>query len=350
MDQDGNYTVDWIPTSLHLRSSIIRGTAAALHSTALLGNFLTLFALLAIPALRKSQNIFIFSLALSDFLIAFCSASLLLDSLLKTVTLSVEVILPPVMMLSLLSTLAIAVHRFLVLRLDPFGNRRLVTARRSILACILLWTVVITSFNLLFHYVDNIMVSLGLMPLVNTCSLILATFCYLAIYLRVTSISKGIGLSDISLKRRAKNQMKVLITFGMVIGSTFVCWVLWLGFTLLSYYAPQVKGQWSLPLWEISILLLSLNGVLNPAMYWLRLTEFRSQLTKCFRRAKPEEETRASSIFDNSSNETNTYPSKRRPEFGPRPVLTALDKMFSPTMSPTMSLSTQVHEYLATQG
>ncbi|XP_071498666.1 uncharacterized protein [Diadema antillarum] len=312
MDQDGNYTVDWVPTSLGLRSSIIRGTATALHFLGLLGNFLTLFALLAIPALRKSQNIFIFSLALSDFIVAFCSANLLLDSLLYTFTLYVEAMLYPAMMLSLLSTLAIAVHRFLVLRLDPFGNRRLVTARRSIAVCILLWTVVIASFNLLFRYVDNIMASLGLMPLVNTCSLFLATFCYLAIYIRIASISQGIGLSDISLKRRAKRQLKVLVTFGMVIGSTFVCWVLWLVIMLSSYYAPQLYGPWFLPLLEVSMLLLSLNGVLNPVMYWLRLTEFRSQLTKCFRSAKPEEETRVSSIFGNSSNNMSTNVSNRR--------------------------------------
>ncbi|XP_071498664.1 uncharacterized protein [Diadema antillarum] len=226
---DYNYTENWASSSLPLRDIIVHGTTLAVHAVGVFMNFVTLCAILAIPALRKSQNIFTFSLALADFLVALCNVIALIDFLWNTVTpFSIE-LLPSSWMLSLLSTLAIAVHRLIVLRIDTFGSQRLVTAKRLIAVCMAMWFVVITSFTSVFRYVDSTIASYGLIP---------------------------------------------------------------------------IKGTWFTPLVQSATLLLSLNGVLNPAIYWLRLTEFRRQLTKCCSRAgtneKQSQVTVSSNVFSHA--------------------------------------------------
>ncbi|XP_072169043.1 uncharacterized protein [Diadema setosum] len=226
---DYNNTENWVSFSLPLRITIVYGTALAVHSLAVFMNFVTLCAILAIPALRKSQNIFTFSLALADFILALCNVIGFSDFLWNTVTPFSYELLPPSIMLSLLSTLAIAVHRLIVLRIDTFGSQRLVTAKRLIAVCVAMWFIVIASFTLMFRYVDNTIASYGLIP---------------------------------------------------------------------------IMGMWFFPLVESAMLLLSLNGVLNPAIYWLRLTEFRRQLTKCCSRAganeKKSQVTVSSNVFSHA--------------------------------------------------
>ena len=50
------------------------------------------------------------------------------------------------LVLSILSTLAIAIERFIVLRFDALGNRHIVTARRSIAICVIGWIVVPSTY------------------------------------------------------------------------------------------------------------------------------------------------------------------------------------------------------------
>ncbi|XP_071490991.1 uncharacterized protein [Diadema antillarum] len=106
--------------------------------------------------------------------------------------------------MSIFSTLAIAFQRFVVIRLDPFGNRNLVTAPRSMAVCVIIW------FIVLFGYT-------------------------------VTRVSLQVGLPSDVQARCADQNRKILLTFGLVVGTTFVAWAMFPCVLLIVSFAPHLN-------------------------------------------------------------------------------------------------------------
>ncbi|XP_072172586.1 uncharacterized protein [Diadema setosum] len=271
-------------------------------STAALCNLFTLFAILGIPALRREQNIFTFNLALSDLAQAVSLIGQVGDVQNGTRTPIVGALQAPAMIMSIFSTLAIAFHRLVVIRLDPFGNRHLVTASRSVTVCMIAWFVVLFGYIALPELLENNagLVFSGILPVstVTFVFLLITTLSYVVIYQQVATVSKQVGLSSEAQARRAEQNKRILLTFGLVIGTTFAAWSLTPCVILIVFFAPHLVSKYFRPLLDASLILLSLNSVVNPLIYWFRLKEFRQQLLRCFRR---ESGIRASGVSRGSS-------------------------------------------------
>ena len=189
------------------------------------------------------------------------------------------------LVLSILSTLAIAIERFFVLRFDALGNRHIVTANRSIAICVIGWIVVPSTY--FFVYGFNRYASVILVDVVTPCAILaclgITALCYILIYRKVASISDNIVLNDAALQRRAKNSKKILVTFALVVASTTVCWVIICWVLLVENYgAFDRELLWFFVLADVGNVLVSINSILNPVIIWLRLTVFRNQLRAYF--------------------------------------------------------------------
>nr|XP_054767094.1 adrenocorticotropic hormone receptor-like [Lytechinus pictus] len=195
------------------------------------------------------------------------------------------------LVISILSTLAIAFERLIILRIDALGSRRIVTARRSIAVCVVAWIAVPAMYFLLGF---NSPISEALQHIVSPCiilsSLFITAICYILIYKNITMISENVGLNDAALQRRAKNSKKVLVTFALVVASTSACWIIMCCIVFVEYISYVYQHQdhretlWFLVLFEIANVLIIINAILNPVIIWLRLTDFRAQLRACFER------------------------------------------------------------------
>ncbi|XP_072172504.1 sphingosine 1-phosphate receptor 2-like [Diadema setosum] len=263
-------------------------TLLAICATAMLCNLLTLFAILGIPALRREQNIFTFNLALSDLVQAVSLIGQVANVQSGTVTPIIGDLQAPAIIMSIFSTLAIAFQRFVVIRLDPFGNRKIITATRSIAACVIVWFIVLFGYIAIPELIETNadLVSFEIVPVasVTFVFLLFTTLCYVVIYQQVEKVSLQVELPSDVKARRADQNRKILLTFGLVVGTTFVAWAMFPCVLLMVFVAPHLASKYFRPLVDASLILLALNLVVNPTIYWFRLVEFRQQLLRCFRK------------------------------------------------------------------
>ncbi|XP_063964348.1 adrenocorticotropic hormone receptor-like [Lytechinus pictus] len=283
-----------------LRTYIYHAAMLVFSSLGTLSNLATVCAILLNKALRKEQHIFTFNMALADCISA---VSMFIFNLYEIPEDLFEIgedswiesLGTTGLLISILSTLAIAFERLIILRIDALGSRRIVTARRSIAVCVVVWIVVpVIYFLILGFNLFNSPISEALGNVVFSCiilsSLLITAICYILIYKNITTISENVGLNDAALQRRAKNSKKVLVTFALVVASTSVCWIImccivFVDYILYVYYHQDHRETlWFLVLFEIANVLIIINAILNPVIIWLRLTDFRAQLRACFER------------------------------------------------------------------
>lgn len=209
------------------------------------------------------------------------------------------------LLMSLLSTLAIAVERFIIFQVDPFGNRKIITPRRAILVFSVTWAFVTGIFYLGAHFRDRpSFYMLGKVILFSSIwiTMIGTAACYGFVYRRITSSSRDIGQSENFLQRRVKVHQKILMTFSLVIGSTALCWVPLTVAELLKGFSQFGDRGWFIALDRVSFSILCFNQVLNPIIIWSRLTHFRNQLRGCRRGCRAnsredQEQTNVTSVF-----------------------------------------------------
>ncbi|XP_041478076.1 adenosine receptor A3-like [Lytechinus variegatus] len=282
-----------------LRTYIYHAAMFVFPSLGTVINLATVCAILLNKALRKEQHIFTFSLALADCISAF---AMFISNLFEFLEISFEMgadswtrcLFVTGLVISILSTLAIAFERLIILRIDALGSRRIVTAKRSIAVCMVVW-IVVSAVYFLLHGFSRAAVSYTLIYFISPCivlaSLFIMAICYILIYKKIARISENVGLNDAALQRRAKNSKKVLVTFALVVASTSACWAIMVFFLVVEYiyslivknHQGQLEIHWSI-LFDIGDILVSINGILNPVIIWLRLTDFRAQLRASFER------------------------------------------------------------------
>ncbi|XP_041478075.1 adenosine receptor A3-like [Lytechinus variegatus] len=261
-------------------------------------NLATVCAILLNKALRKEQHIFTFSLALADCISAF---AMFISNLFEFLEISfqmeadpwIECLFMAGLVMSILSTLVIAFERLIILRIDALGSRRIVTAKRSITLCMVAWIILQAVYFLFcgFSKAASHTLLYFVSPCIVLASLFITAICYILIYKQIARISENVGLNDAALQRRAKNSKKVLVTFALVVASTSACWAIMVLFLVVEYiyslivnnHQAQLEIHWSI-LFDIGDILVSINGILNPVIIWLRLTDFRAQLRASFER------------------------------------------------------------------
>ncbi|XP_063964349.1 histamine H2 receptor-like [Lytechinus pictus] len=279
-----------------LRTYIYYASMLVFTCSGTLINLATVCAILLNKALRKKQHIFIFSLALADCTSA---AEMFISNLFEFLEISfgmgadswIECLFVTGLVISIISTLAIAFERLIILRIDALGSRRIVTARRSIAIFVVVWIIVPAVYFLVrgFSKAASNTFLYFVSPCIVIVSLFITAICYILIYKKIARISENVGLNDAALQRRAKNIKKVLVTFALVIASTSACWiimccVLLVEYIYLIYYLQELETLWFKVTADIANVLVSINGILNPVIIWLRLTDFRAQLRAGFER------------------------------------------------------------------
>ncbi|XP_041464884.1 uncharacterized protein LOC121415656 [Lytechinus variegatus] len=266
-------------------------------------NFGSMCAMLLNRELRKGRHVFIFNLALAD-----CASAVAIFVVnfydfpeipfeIENVSFSWMVSLFTLsLVISLLSTLAIAVERLLILRVDNYSNRRSCTARLSVTICVIGW-IVFPLLYFLLHGFDRI-ASLTLLycvsPSVILGCIIFTALSYILIYKRIVTISDNVRPEEAALVRRAKSSKYVIVTFALVVASTTACWVI-MCCVMLVEYATYFQGTldpdtlevlWFRVLSDVGNVLVCINGILNPTIIWLRLPVFRRQLSACCNRLR----------------------------------------------------------------
>ncbi|XP_041481860.1 adenosine receptor A3-like [Lytechinus variegatus] len=272
-------------------------------------NLLSMGAILSFKTLRKTKNIFISHLSFCDFVASICIVITYIKYLtqLDFSTSFVQHTFGVALVMSLLSTLAIAVERFIIFYLDPFGNRKIITPFRTTLAFLVSWACVNVMFYLMGYLIRESLYRISKVILSSSIwiAIIVTAAFYGIIYQKITSASKGIGASDTFLQRRYKVHQKIIVTFSLVVGTTGLCW---LPLTVTEFLKafPQVHDTpWFIALDRIFFSILCLNQVLNPIIVWSRMTEFRDKLKVCRRgeregdRGENNEQTNLTSVSAN---------------------------------------------------
>eukprot|EP00057_Strongylocentrotus_purpuratus_P021263 XP_011675737.1 PREDICTED: uncharacterized protein LOC105443812 [Strongylocentrotus purpuratus] len=242
-------------------------------------------AILGYAALRKQKNMFTFHLSFCDFIASLGIVMTYVPRISKELTPQpwTELLFATGLIVSILTTLAIAVERFVVFRVDPFGNRDIITPCRSVLVCLCGWLLVFVLYFLLAYfgkYFKLIIARLTLTTTIWSAILITAT-CYAFIYQRISSTSRNVGQSERFLQQRIKVHQKIVLTFGLVIASTCLCWIPMSIVEILEGLELYGDRVWFVHVDRVSFNILCLNQVLNPIIFWSRLTEFRNQLPVC---------------------------------------------------------------------
>ncbi|XP_041460670.1 cannabinoid receptor 2-like [Lytechinus variegatus] len=241
------------------------------HGMLGLAIFIMSATLVIIPShrrLRKRHHIFPYNLVLSDFCGAIVFAvfegtgELPLEYVEALQTISVTSFI-----VSLLSIVLVAGYQFITIRVDPFGAQNIITTPRLIIACLLTWAF---SFSISVTTVLTISEYTTIFTLLLCISLITTTitgFCYVLIY---RSVAKVPCEGNITAARKEENQ-RVLRTFGLVFGTTVVCWICpWVHWAFLSL------GFEYMCLFNAGDMMICANWIANCVIYWWRLKEFRA--------------------------------------------------------------------------
>ena len=191
---------------------------------------------------------------------------------------------------SILSTLAVAFHRLILIRLSPFNCKRVVTAPRCIAVSVSIWLVVFAVF-LVFLFSDKYYVFVNfIQPILNLSAITVCGICYIIIYITLKNSTRDLRLSSDAHLRRVAQNKRVLCTFALVVGSNFACLSVYCAWHIIVHIAPHVVILWYDPLtfvpWAkvmgyVAWFLVNINAVINPIIYWTRLSDFRRILLSC---------------------------------------------------------------------
>ena len=172
-----------------------------------------------------------------------------------------------------------AVYQLITIRIDPFGARHIITTPRCLAACAVTWAVAfVLSIPFLFVSDENVIIVLNIGVIIVVAG---TGICYCLVY---NDVARGarMGVEDQCEGRRKENK-KILRTFGIVYGTT--------AYFVLSALIVQDVNEFSPTLSTCSLRILhhlfdvlsTSNVVANSVIYWWRLKEFRSIISKCYR-------------------------------------------------------------------
>ncbi|XP_030846737.1 proteinase-activated receptor 1-like [Strongylocentrotus purpuratus] len=186
-----------------------------------------------------------------------------------------KVIFHCAILVSVLSVLAVACYRFIAIAFDPFGSRNLVTTPRCIVGSVLMWVLLVVPM-LVLKYCSSVYDTFLLLinPIIMFTSLAITAFCYIMTYKDISGAGRDAGGLD-QIKSRLKENRKVLATFAVITLTSCVCWIVHCFHDILQIYSIYYEN-----IDAVSNILVALNFVIDPVIYWWRLEEFRAVLYK----------------------------------------------------------------------
>eukprot|EP00057_Strongylocentrotus_purpuratus_P025280 XP_011679754.1 PREDICTED: uncharacterized protein LOC105445657 [Strongylocentrotus purpuratus] len=242
-----------------------------LNIVSCLGSTLTMTCILFNKKLRKPTNIIPFNIILCDFITVFTHCVLfvlLIDGVSSSFS---RLVIYTADFVSVINILLAAVHQFITIRVDPFGAHGIITTPRIIAACVTTWLLCIpiaypisTTQDLFAFYISAVSTDVVL--------LLITGLFYLFVY---TTVSKGPPGVKFSEQRKLENR-KVFTTIAFVYVTTLFFRTIY-----RVEYVIAVCNNYSISHILIGNIFFSIGTMSNSLVYWWRLKEFRSMLTKC---------------------------------------------------------------------
>ncbi|XP_038064884.1 beta-4C adrenergic receptor-like [Patiria miniata] len=183
-----------------------------------------------------------------------------------------------------LSILAIAVNRLLALTITPPARYdAMVTRGRMLAACLLIW-VISAALYVPTTQVHTPLVTRMLRPSIALVILLITAVFYCAVFRQIArytpplASTTGVRADDAVARARLSQTRRLMITFAIILVTCFACWIPYCIANFMLYVSRKrysVQPQSLKVFYQLSVLLLMLNSLINPFIYWWRIREFR---------------------------------------------------------------------------
>ena len=232
---------------------------------AILLNIRVLIMIAMTSHLRNKRFAFVSNLALTDLCVGLVLIAFTLFHLK-----CLEVFEAALLLASVLNIFAVSVDRSIALKWYPLQYDIKVTAPRCLMVCVGIWIVSFSIFIPIYHYFgfENVITNYAAPPVILGLLLITAIN-YTAVFHSVSSKNVAI-LGKKQLAIRQKQSRSILITFSLILGSSFVCWLPMCLF-LVVQFASNNATQLITSMIQYSLVLVASNSALNPAIFLWRL-------------------------------------------------------------------------------
>ncbi|XP_033099541.1 adenosine receptor A2b-like [Anneissia japonica] len=246
-------------------------------------NLLTIIVITKTKLLRKKHNIFVLSLAVCDLLIGILDVVLVIclhNQSAWVAFIFISILLHTLTLTSILNVTAVAVERSLALVFMPLHYASNVTTKRLSIVCIFLWVVPLASVPILYIYSEP-EISLWLFSMICLFGMIATAIFYVIIYQTICKSDERLAAMGVHDVNRSK---KVLKTFSIITGLLIL---LWTPFLVISIWVsfPKIAcffGESYIIIYIISHLMTIVNSMINPLIYWCRLSDFRKAFSDTF--------------------------------------------------------------------
>ncbi|XP_038064896.1 beta-3 adrenergic receptor-like [Patiria miniata] len=183
-----------------------------------------------------------------------------------------------------LSILAIAVNRLLALTITPPARYdAMVTRGRMLAACLLIWVISAALYVPTTH-INTPLVAYMLRPLISLVILLITAVLYCTVFRQIArytpplASTEGARADESVARARLRQTRYLMITFAIILVTCFACWIPFCIANFMNYVSGKiysVQPQSLKVLYQLSLLLLMLNSLINPFIYWWRIREFR---------------------------------------------------------------------------
>ena len=267
----------------------------------LFGNFVTLLVMLLNRRLRTIPNMFVASLAVSDFSIgALISVPLCIPTLVTShwpfndATCQFQGYIVMALVAASVHTLALmAVNRYFRI-VKPSKYRRYLTKKKTMMMLLVSWfysiccplpyflsghkTVFLASKFFCFVPIDNNIFTAYGIPLYIEIPTIIIVYCYLSIFKTVRTHNNNIQFSRNPVRAANVEEIKVTRTLFVMVVFFNLCWIP----ILLIDIADSIQTRWtfSREVYVAYTFLAHVSGALNPLIYGVLNRNFRTDYLK----------------------------------------------------------------------
>ena len=251
--------------------NILMGSTCSL---AVILNIIVIICIISSPALRIKKNAFVTNLALTDIM----SSLILLNFLFLDGNELFAPIFNSLLVASVLNILAASVDCSIAIRWAPLTYDFIVTAPRCFIVCVLIWIVSLSIYlPAAFVLHSYIVVGFVFSPICILTLLFITAANYTAVFRQINSFDLNM-LSQNQTTLRKRQSREILITFALILGSSFICWLPMCICLLLEYFVGSNLPDYFAYITNFSFSLMSVNLALNPAIYIWRLRRRQNKL------------------------------------------------------------------------
>ncbi|XP_033106169.1 adenosine receptor A2b-like [Anneissia japonica] len=243
---------------------------------AVIGNTIVLLGFIVATSLHRKKSVFVVSLTCADFLTAFFAFLIFMDI---PKSASLQVTNYCIFVTSVLSLTAIGIERYIAIVASPLVYASNVMTKSMLIVLILLWFVPLLVWILIFKFfhMDNSMVMDLITGIFVILLLFLNTSVYLAIYRYIKHQEKELRAFGRNFNR-VKRTAHILKVFAIITGIMWMCWFPSFVLIVISFCVEQMRNDVWMYCTICVRILLRVNSMANPPIYWWQIPEYRKAL------------------------------------------------------------------------